>query len=156
MHSREFKIVEGNIEHNTFDMFSALERCRPTSEIKPNKKLILNHMGTLQEQFSLYFIYVDISKCEWVRNTFPSNNVSGLMICEHEQLINIPCDCFLKNVFDANRLPQFRLLVKNDYPSFSDNAIKVLLPYVTLYLCENRLSAVAVMKRKQRSQLIIE
>jgi hypothetical protein len=49
----------------------------------------------------------------------------------------------------------FWLFVEDDYPSLSDRAVKVLLPFVTTYLGGNEFSAVAVMKKYQ-SRLIIE
>jgi hypothetical protein len=36
-------------------------------------------------------------------------------------------------MFHADKLPQFLLLVKIDYPSLSGKAVKVLLPFVTTY-----------------------
>jgi hypothetical protein len=38
------------------------------------------------------------------------------------------------------------VLVKNEYPILSDKAVKGFLPLVSMYLCENGNSAVAVMK----------
>jgi len=35
---------------------------------------------------------------------------------------------------DADKLPQFWLLVKSDYPSLSDKAVKVLLPFVITFM----------------------
>jgi hypothetical protein len=37
-------------------------------------------------------------------------------------------------MFDADKLPQSWLLVKNDYPVLSDIATKISLPFVTAYL----------------------
>jgi hypothetical protein len=45
--------------------------------------------------------------------------------------------------------------VKNDYPSLSEKAMKFLLPIATTSSCETWFSAVAVMKTKHRSLLII-
>jgi hypothetical protein len=50
---------------------------------------------------------------------------------EQEQLINISSDVSLNDMFDSDKLPQSWMLVKNNYPSLSDKAVKVLLPSVT-------------------------
>jgi hypothetical protein len=49
--------------------------------------------------------------------------MSGLTICEQEQLINISCDGSLKEMFDGDKLPQLWLFVKNDCQSLPDKAI---------------------------------
>jgi hypothetical protein len=46
--------------------------------------------------------------------------------------------------------------VRNDYPSISNKAVKVSLPFVKTYLCETGFSDAGVMKTKYRSRLIIE
>jgi hypothetical protein len=46
------------------------------------------------------------------------------MTCERELPIDVSCDHSLKVRFNADELLQFWLLVKNDYPSLSDKAIK--------------------------------
>jgi hypothetical protein len=70
------------------------------------------------------------------------------MACEPEQLIS--CDGSLTVISNAGKLMQLWLLVKNNYPSLSDKAINVFLPFVTTYLCKTGLSAAAaVMRTKQ-------
>jgi hypothetical protein len=51
-------------------------------------------------------------------------------------------------MFDADKLPQFWLLVKNECQNLSDKALKVFLPSVATYLCKTGFSAVAFMKTK--------
>jgi hypothetical protein len=59
-------------------------------------------------------------------------------------------------MFKEKKSPQFWLLVKEKYPSLSDKAVKILLPFVTTYLGETGFSAVAVMKTKHRPLLTTE
>jgi hypothetical protein len=61
----------------------------------------------------------------------------------------------LKDIFVADKIPHFLLLVNKDYPSLSDKEIKDLLLLVATYLCKTVFSSVAVMK-KNRSCLITE
>jgi hypothetical protein len=51
-------------------------------------------------------------------------------------------------MFDADKLSQFQLLVRIDYSSLSDKAVRFLLHFVATYLCETGFSALAVMKTK--------
>jgi hypothetical protein len=59
------------------------------------------------------------------------------------QLKDISYDGSFKDMFDADEL-HFWLLVKNDYPSLSDKAIKVLLHFVTTYLYETAFSSLSL------------
>jgi hypothetical protein len=78
-------------------------------------------LGALQKQSALYFKNADISKSEWVRNSVTGNNFSGLTICEKQQLIDISCNGSLKGTFDADKLSQFGMLLKNSYPIYQSN-----------------------------------
>jgi hypothetical protein len=49
------------------------------------------------------------------------------MTFDQEQLMNIPSDCSMKDMFDALKLRLFWLLVKNYFPISSGKAIKVLV-----------------------------
>jgi hypothetical protein len=71
-----------------------------------------------------------------------ATNVSGLMTCEQE-LIDIACDGSLKDMFDADKLPQPWLLVRQSSKGFTS-------------FCETGFSAVAVMRTKYQSWLITE
>jgi hypothetical protein len=106
-----------------------------------------NHLGALQKKFSLHFNDVDISKFEWVTNPFTSNVVSGLTTCEQEQLKYVSIDGSLKHMLDADKVPQFLLLVKNKYPSLLGKEIEVLLPFVATFLCKTGFSAAVVIDR---------
>jgi hypothetical protein len=69
-------------------MFSTFERCHPSDETEANKKILTKHLRALKEVY-IVFQTVNVSTFERVRNTFVANNVSGLMTCEQEQLIDI-------------------------------------------------------------------
>jgi hypothetical protein len=64
--------------------------------------------------------------------------------------MGISCDGPLKDVFEAARLLQIWLFGK-DYQNISGKTWKILLPFVTIYLCETVFSVVAVMKTKYLS-----
>jgi hypothetical protein len=67
-------------------------------------------LGDLEKQFTLDFKDTNVSKFELVRNPF-ATNISGAMTCEQEQLIHTSCDGSLKDMIDADKLPQFWPLV---------------------------------------------
>jgi len=105
-------------------MFPAFERCFRSTETEAKAKRFIIHLGA-SRKFSLYFKDVGVSKCDWVRNPFDANNFSRLTTCEQEQLIDTFCDGSLKDMFGADKLPQFWLPVKYNYPSLSDKTTRV-------------------------------
>ena len=153
---RKLDLWKCNLESNNFQMFLNLEANVQNSETETDSELYINHMSALQTQFALYFKDLDVSKYEWVRNPFAASSTPEFDILENEQLIDLASDTSLRQVFDARNLPQFWLSVKTEYPNIAAKAVGILLPFVTSYLCETGFSAVAVLKTKYRSRLVIE
>jgi hypothetical protein len=57
-------------------------------------------------------------------------------------------------MFDAGKLPQFWMLMKDNYPNLLDKAVKFLLPFVIMYLCKTEFSD-DVMKTKNQLWLTV-
>jgi len=58
--------------------------------------------------------------------------------------------------FSSYSLLGFWNSIKDEYPEVSNKALRILIPFATLYLCEAGFSAVAVLKSKYRSKLNVE
>lgn len=81
----------------------------------------------------------------------------GLTTAEQEMIIDLSSDSTLKQMFqDENNIVTFWLRVKDDFPTLTNKALEILLPFVTSYLCKTGFSTVAVLKTKYRSRLVIE
>ena len=74
----------------------------------------------------------------WIIDPFVANVVeSKLSINEKETLIDLSCNDSLKVKFQSSlSRPHFWLPVKNEYPSLSEKARKILIQFSTTYLCE--------------------
>ncbi|KAK9504522.1 hypothetical protein O3M35_010838 [Rhynocoris fuscipes] len=102
---------------------------------------------------------LDMPKYEWIRNPFVIEKYDdfGVTTAEHEMIIGLSSDSTLKQMFrDENNIVTFWLRVKNDFPTLTNKALEILLPFVTSYLSETGYSTVAVLKIKYRSRLVIE
>lgn len=99
----------------------------------------------------------------WVRNPFSieaedlpeeTANISKLQ----EQLIEIQSDTTLHYDFKKQKesLASFWIKVYKENPILGGEALKVLLPFATTFLCEAGLSALTVMKTKYRNRLQLE
>ncbi|XP_035220955.1 SCAN domain-containing protein 3-like isoform X1 [Stegodyphus dumicola] len=148
-----------SLKNNNFDMFPTFKITCLADEIEESKVLINNHLTSLWKQFSLYFKDLDMSKYEWIRNPFVIERYDdfGLTTAEQEMIIDLSSDSTLKQMFrDENNIVTFWLRVKDDFPTLTNKALKIVLPFVTSYLCETGFSTVAVLKTKYRSRLMIE
>ena len=94
----------------------------------------------------------------WVIDPFIANiEESKLSMNEKESLIDLSCNDSLKVKFQPSlSRPHFWLSVKNEYPSLSEKAMKILIPFSTTYLCEKTFSSVTVIKTRYHSRLKIE
>ncbi|XP_015366360.1 PREDICTED: zinc finger BED domain-containing protein 5-like [Diuraphis noxia] len=69
-------------------------------------------------------------------------------------LIDLQCDEFLKATFEKdNSLTKFWVSVKEECPILFEEAMRILVPFATTYLCETGFSALASMKSKYRGRL---
>ena len=109
----------------------------------------------------------DIAKhrVSWVHNYFPKTDGTNnwihypfhalppvhLPISEQESLIGIATSCSVKI-----ELPYFWIEPSSVYPALANCAVKTLMPFATMYLCESGLSALTGMKTKYRHRLCVE
>ncbi|KFM77863.1 SCAN domain-containing protein 3, partial [Stegodyphus mimosarum] len=124
------------------------------------QKIIINHLEKLIADFDRYFPADDVFKYNWVRMPF-TFDVSDLheefvnINQFQEQLIEIQSDQALRYNFykNAESLCAFWLKLKTEKPIIVKEALKVLLPFSTTYMCEAGFSALCVIKNNYRNKL---
>ena len=100
-----------------------------------------------------------MSKYEWIRNPFVIEKYDdfGLTKAEQDMIIDLSSESTLKQMFrDENNIVTFWLRVKDDFPTLTNKAFDILLPFVTSYLCETGFSTLRVLKTKYRFPLMIK
>ena len=120
------------------------------------KKHILEHLSGIQKTFSEYFpSQTDNFSC--VKNPFAeSSDAETLSIKEKENLIDISTDTILETTFRQIEIVTFWIQLLDEYPKNSERAVKVLMPFLTTYLCERSFSLYIVIKTKYRNKLDAE
>ncbi|KAL4104356.1 hypothetical protein QTP88_019657 [Uroleucon formosanum] len=170
---RHMETSHAQYKNNTRDFF-----LRKFEELKKNKKMIntyteniltkneINemciiieeHLGRLREKMSKYFDPTkDIRKnCNWVINPFVQSDQNILSLTNEEKLIELSANVGLHEIFRSNKnIGQFWIKVQNEYPSLAEEALKLLIPFSTTYLCENGFSTLITIKNKTRNRLEI-
>ena len=80
-------------------------------------------------------------------------NSRALDLHEKENLIELSSAVTLVSRHKMHSLPQFWISLEKEYPTLSYKAIKLLVNFLTSYLCEKTFSAMSVIKTKQRNRI---
>lgn len=120
------------------------------------KTYLMQHLSDLQNTFLDYFP-AQSENFDWVQNPFIEYcDTFQLQMKEREELIDISTDFTLKSIFTASDIFNFWLQIYNQYPELSKRAIKILMPFVTTYMCEKSFSLYIATKTKYRNRLDAE
>ena len=70
--------------------------------------------------------------------------------------LELKTDSSAKDIFDEKSLTEFWPLMINSYPKVTEKALRVLIPFVSTYLCESGFSTLLQIKSNQRNRLDVE
>uniref|UniRef100_UPI00398F2BF5 protein FAM200B-like n=1 Tax=Pristiophorus japonicus TaxID=55135 RepID=UPI00398F2BF5 len=147
------------ISGGTADMFELLhsfiqERKVNFDAIKPQ---LVAHLSGLLNKFNNYFPELTTEQSAaylWATNPFSENIEAKLLTSVPpkllEELIDISSDSFLRTKFSELPLETFWCECSDEYRTASSAALKVLLPFSTTYFCDVGVSAMTLMKTKNR------
>ena len=102
-------------------------------------------------QLRRYFPKMDDTN--WIRYPFHALPPVRLPISEQESLIEIATSGSVKIEFNQKPLPDFWIVLRSEYPALANRAVKTLILFATMYLCESGFSALTSMKTKYRHRV---
>lgn len=149
---------ESAVSSSETSMFSKLteilEVCDVSLDIQP---IIKAHLTQLSDTFEVYFPkteFTALNKCLWVRNPFFANVTTVEMPIQlKEQLIELNTDTGLRTRFENLSLEQFWVAVREEFPSVTACALRILVRFPSTYLCEMGFSRLVYLKNKFRNRL---
>lgn len=119
------------------------------------KNLIIDHLKNLKEEFSRYF--PNLSEEFYKLSTDPFNMDIQLLPEElKEEGIEIKNDSAARYDFEKMDKPSFWLKYLTVYPSVSEKAVRMYLPFSSTYMCEKAFSTLVAIKTKYRNKLDVE
>uniref|UniRef100_A0A9J8C488 Uncharacterized protein n=1 Tax=Cyprinus carpio carpio TaxID=630221 RepID=A0A9J8C488_CYPCA len=120
------------------------------------KGLIIEHLNQLSQNLRIYFPPMDQSQT-WIRNPFDvTPPIPHLSFQEQEKLLELSSNGRHNMLFKNKSLVDFWASAMVEYPGLSKQALKVLMPFATTYLCEAGFSALTLLKTKHRQRLDAE
>ncbi|XP_025420945.1 protein FAM200A-like [Sipha flava] len=122
------------------------------------KEIITAHLISLQTNFNVRFEDFPEEILGWIKNPFHVyiNEIKLGNLKISEELIDLSSDENLRVRFRENRCGTFWISIKSEYPELSKQAISILLPFATNYLCETTFSTLTIIKNKYRFRLNVE
>lgn len=155
---RKLTLWKGNVEARNFECFDSLASFIFEENVVVSDVIIAEistHLTGLKTNFENYFME-EIQKFQskmWIVNPFQDDITSGISSRADEELIDLSEDAALKNTFKRNKLIQFWVSVEEKAPTLSKDALSMLVPFSSSYLCEVGFSAMVGIKTKYRNKL---
>uniref|UniRef100_H2YPP8 HAT C-terminal dimerisation domain-containing protein n=1 Tax=Ciona savignyi TaxID=51511 RepID=H2YPP8_CIOSA len=143
-------------QNDSFEMFSSTYDFLASNDVETDviKPIITSHLINLVKNFQQYFLpELDNDKLDWIQKPFivSSQSIEHLSLNAQEEFAELSSDSKLKLNFAVQKLTTFWLGLKVEYPVLADLAIRVLLPFVSTYLCETAFSTLTSIKTKHQS-----
>jgi hypothetical protein len=155
---RKLLLWKSNIEDHKYESFETFETFIIENNVNVSDSIITEiskHLNALKEKFDYYFTE-EMKNCQeknWIAHPFQDNITTGLSSKADEELIDLSENTLLKLNFNRSKLTQFWLSVQQTFPILSTEALKILLPFTSSYLCEVGFSAMVGIKTKYRNKL---
>ena len=111
----------------------------------------------MQDKFERYFpeINTDSILIKVARNPFV-HKVEDVPEAIQEEFIELTNDSFAKDEFHYCQLEEFWVKMQHCYPRMDIQALNILVPFSSTYLCECGFSALLTIKSKARNRLYVQ
>ncbi|XP_021119079.1 zinc finger MYM-type protein 6 [Heterocephalus glaber] len=153
---KKLKMWLKRTQENDYDMFPSFSEFSNSSDlnVKNLRSIIFEHLKGLSQMFHDCHPPEDDLRSGnlWVINPFMNHQNNNLTDFEEEKLTQLSSDLGLQSVFKSMSITQFWINAKTSYPELHEKAVKVLLPFSTVYLCDATFSALT--ESKQRNLLV--
>ena len=121
------------------------------------KQEISEHLRLLEKEFHRYFPDLDDGFVTVPRNLFsPAIDIATVPEEVQDELLDLRNGSASREVLMEKSLSQFYCTMLRSYPKVSTEALRVIVPFASTYLCETGFSAFVHIKSKARYQLNVE
>ncbi|XP_020015237.1 zinc finger MYM-type protein 6 isoform X3 [Castor canadensis] len=153
---KKLKIWLKRTQDNDYDMFPSFSEFSNSSDVKLRNiaSIIFQHLEGLSQLFHDCYPPEDDLRVGnlWIINPFMNHQNNNLTNFEEEKLTQLSSDLVLQSVFTSMSITQFWINAKTSYPELHEKAVKFLLPFSTIYLCDA--TFLALTESKQRNLLV--
>ena len=136
-------------KNNNFASFHRLTEITGDDFNKNLKEDIISHLRNLQDEFERYFSEINTGSIlmKVARNPF-IHKVEDVPKAIQEEFTELTNDSFVKD--------EFWVKMQHCYPRIGIQALNILVPFSSMYLCECGFSALLTIKSKARNRLHVQ
>ena len=146
------KVNQGNFA--TFERLSEFEADSLGAQMKQE---INEHLRSLEKEFQRYFPDLDEGFVTFPRNSFsPALDIAAVPDEVQDELLDLRNDSASREMIMEKSLSQFWCTMLRSYPKVWTEALRVIVPFASSYVCETGFSALVHIKSKARNQLNAE
>ena len=144
-------------KNNNFASFHRLTEITGDDFNKNLKEDIISHLRNLQNGFERYFLEINTGSTLMKVATNPFlHKVEDVPEAIREKFTELTNDYFAKDEFRSCKLEEFWLKMQHCYPRIGIQALNILVPFSSTYLCECGFSALLTIKSKARNRLHVQ
>ena len=138
-------------------MFEKLSKFEADSLSAQIKQEISEHLRSLEKEFQRYFPDLDQGFATFPRNSFsPVMDIATVPEEVQDELLDLRNDSASREMFMEKSLSQFLCTMLRSYLKLLTEALHVIVPFASTYICETGFSVLAHIKSKARNQLNVE
>ncbi|KAK1346652.1 hypothetical protein QTO34_000512, partial [Cnephaeus nilssonii] len=148
------------MDENKIYMLPTLSYFFEEHDIEPDKRITMiisvkEHLHMLADEISSYFPNLPDTPFALARSPF-TVKVEDVPETVQEEFIELINSDAARTDFSTMPVTKFWIKCLQSYPVLSETVLRLLLPFLTTYLCETRFSSLLVIKSKYRSILVVE
>ena len=138
-------------KNNNFASFHRLTEIAGDDFNKNLKEDIISHLRNLQDEFERYLPEINTGSTlmKVARNPF-IHKVEDVPKAIQEEFTELTNDSLAKDKFHSSKLEEFWVKMQHCYPRIGIQALNILVPFSSTYLCECGFSALLTIKSKAR------
>ena len=144
-------------KNNNFASFHRLTEITEDDFNKNLKEDIISHLRKLQDEFERYFPEINTGSIlmKVARNPF-IHKVEDVPQTIQEEFTELTNDSIAKDEFHTCKLKKFWVKMQHCYQRIGIQALNILVPFSSTYLCECGFSALLTTKSKARNRLYVQ
>lgn len=163
----KLRLWSSSLQNNIFESFPCVQMIvednasDPSLVVRAHIPCMIQSLHNLQENLLTYFpdLHSEADNGRrWILNPFLDQSIDLADVTTNmkESLLDLAADGMLKMEFYSQSVDVFWMKRKHEYPDLAGEALKLLVPFATSYLCELTFSAMVDIKTKRRNRLQLE
>ncbi|XP_051044784.1 zinc finger MYM-type protein 6 isoform X2 [Phodopus roborovskii] len=152
MFKKKLKTWLKRTQENDYDMFPLFSEFLDSSDVSVRSitNIVVEHLEKLSQIFhDCYPPEEDLRVGNlWLIDPFARHENNNLTDSEEEKLAALSSDISLQSAYKSMSVAQFWVSAKTSHPELHEKAVKLLLPFSTVCLCDATFSALTASKQR--------